>query len=75
MAYRITGLSPEPFRPLFGLSDAELEQRGAQRWTATPGSGLPDRVAMRDAPDPLAAGRQGRVAFASASAADTAALE
>ena len=54
MAYRITGLSPEPFRPLFGL---------------------PDRVAMRDAPDPLAAGRQGGVAFASASAADTAALE
>ena len=49
MAYRITGLSPEPFRPLFGLSDAELEQRGAQRWTATPGSGLPDRVEMRDA--------------------------
>ena len=49
MAYRITGLSPEPFRPLFGLPDAELEQRGAQRWTATPGSGLPDRVEMRDA--------------------------
>ena len=49
MAYRITGLSPEPFRPLFGLSDAELEQRGAQRWTAKPGSGLPDRVEMRDA--------------------------
>jgi len=49
MAYRITGLSPEPFRPLFGLSDAALAAHGAQRWTATPGSGLPDRVEMRDA--------------------------
>ena len=49
VAYRITGLSPEPFPPLFGLSDAELARHGAQRWTATPGSGLPDRVEMRDA--------------------------
>ena len=49
MAFRITGLSPEPFRPLFGLSDAALAEHGAQRWTATAGSGLPDRVEMRDA--------------------------
>lgn len=49
MAYRITGLSPEPFRHLFGLSDAALAEHGAQRWTADPGSRLPDRVEMRDA--------------------------
>ena len=49
MSYRITGLSPEPFRHLFGLSDAELAAHGAQRWAATPGSRLPDRVELRDA--------------------------
>jgi hypothetical protein len=49
MSFRITGLSPEPFRHLFGLSDAELAARGVQRWTATPGSRLPDRIEVRDA--------------------------
>lgn len=49
MSYRITGLSPEPFRHLFGLPDAELAVHGAQRWTATPGSRLPDRIELRDA--------------------------
>ena len=49
MAFRITGLSPDPFRPLFGLSDAALAARGVQRWTAEPGSRLPDRVELRDA--------------------------
>lgn len=49
MAFRITGLSPEPFRHLFGLPDAALAERGAQRWIATPGSGLPDRIEVRDA--------------------------
>ena len=49
MAFRITGLSPEPFRHLFGLSDDALARHGAQRWTATPGSRLPDRVEVRDA--------------------------
>lgn len=49
MSYRITGLSPEPFRHLFGLPDAELATRGVQRWTATPGSRLPDRIEVRDA--------------------------
>ena len=28
MAFRITGLSPEPFRHLFGLTDDELAARG-----------------------------------------------
>ena len=49
MAFRITGLSPEPFRHLFGLSDAALAAHGAQRWIATEGSRLPDRVEVRDA--------------------------
>ena len=34
MTFRITGLSPEPFRPLFGLSDAQLAARGARRTIA-----------------------------------------
>jgi hypothetical protein len=49
MAFRITGLSPEPFRHLFGLSDEALAAHGAQRWIATEGSRLPDRVEVRDA--------------------------
>ena len=49
MAFRITGLSPEPFRHLFGLPDAALAVHGAQRWIATEGSRLPDRVEVRDA--------------------------
>lgn len=49
MAFRITGLSPEPFRHLFGLPEEALAEHGAQRWTATPGSGLPDRIEVRDA--------------------------
>lgn len=49
MAFRITGLSPEPFRHLFGLPDDELAARGAQRWIAAEGSRLPDRIEVRDA--------------------------
>lgn len=49
MAFRITGLSPEPFRHLFGLPDDALAAHGAQRWIATEGSRLPDRVEVRDA--------------------------
>jgi len=39
MAFRISGLSPEPFRHLFGLSDTHLAAHGAQRCIvdATPG--------------------------------------
>ena len=29
--FRITGLPPEPFRHLFGLSDEELAAHGAKR--------------------------------------------
>lgn len=34
MDFRITGLSPEPFLPLFALSDAELTARGAMSLTS-----------------------------------------
>ena len=49
MTYRITGLDPEPFRPLFALSDEELENRGMRRMTVTNG-GFPCRVSLVDRP-------------------------
>ena len=48
MSFRVTGLSPEPFRPLFGLSDKALARRGARRYTAD-GPGFPDRIEISDA--------------------------
>src|SRR3546814_16382518 len=41
MTYAITGLSPEPFAPLFEMSDAELAAPGARRVTADAARGLP----------------------------------
>jgi hypothetical protein len=49
MTYRITGLDPEPFRPLFALSDEELERRGMRRMTVTD-RGFPCRVSLIDRP-------------------------
>ena len=49
MTYRITGLDPEPFSSLYGLSDKALEARGARRMIADAKPGFPDRVALRDA--------------------------
>ena len=49
MTYRIRGLSPEPFRHLFGLSDAQLSARGARRYVANSKPGFPDRIELRDA--------------------------
>jgi uncharacterized protein DUF1203 len=49
MPFRITGLSPDAFRPLFGLSDPELAAKGARRYIADSKPGFPDRVEMRDA--------------------------
>jgi hypothetical protein len=48
MSFRILGLSPEPFRPLFDLSDAELQQRGIVRVQADSDK-LPCRVSMAHA--------------------------
>ena len=49
MPFRITGLPSAPFQPLFGLSDAELAQRGVMRFVADKKPGFPDRIEMRDA--------------------------
>jgi hypothetical protein len=51
MDFRITGLAPEPFEPLFGLSDAELRRHGALRRIVDRKPGYPDRIELRD-PDP-----------------------
>jgi hypothetical protein len=48
MTYRITGLHAEPFRPLFALSDEELENRGMRRMTVTEKPGFPCRVSLVD---------------------------
>jgi len=49
MSFRITGLSPEPFRSLFGLPDEELAMRGVKRCVVDKNPGFPDRIEMRDA--------------------------
>ena len=49
MSFRITGLSPDPFRHLFGLPDAQLAAYGARRVTVDSCPGFPERIAMRDA--------------------------
>ena len=48
MDFRITGLSPEPFRHLYGLSDEALAAVGARRCTVDAKPGFPDRVELRD---------------------------
>jgi Protein of unknown function (DUF1203) len=49
MAFRISGLSAEPFRHLYGLSEAELAGHGAKRYVVDAPTGYPDRIEMRDA--------------------------
>ncbi len=49
MSFRVRGLSPEPFRPYFAMSDAQLRSIGALRVTAD-GDGFPCRVSLRHAP-------------------------
>jgi hypothetical protein len=48
MDFRITGLSPESFRPLFGLADTELARHGAVRRLVDCKPGYPDRIELRD---------------------------
>jgi hypothetical protein len=48
MSFRILGLSPEPFRHLFGLPDDALRAQGAQRCVVNARPGFPDRVEIRD---------------------------
>ncbi len=45
--YRVKGLDPAPFKPLFGLSDEELESRGIVRMTVSSPT-FPCRVSLTD---------------------------
>ena len=49
MTYRIAGLDPEPFKPLFPLTDDELESHGMKRMKVT-SSTFPCRVSLVDRP-------------------------
>ena len=49
MTYRIAGLDPAPYKPLFKLSDEELSKRRAVRMRVT-GPGFPCRVSLIDRP-------------------------
>jgi Protein of unknown function (DUF1203) len=49
MTYRITGLSTDAFKHLFGLSDAALAAHNARRVIANASPGFPDRIELRDA--------------------------
>ena len=49
MSYVITGLSPEPFQPLFDLSDAALAEREIVRRLVDANPGFPCRVTLEDA--------------------------
>ena len=48
MAYRITGIDPAPYRPLYGLSDEELGSQGIVRMTVTEKPSFPCRVSLID---------------------------
>lgn len=48
MSFRISGLDPAPFAPLFGLSDAQLAEAGARRVLVDAMPGVPDRIELRD---------------------------
>ena len=48
MSYVVRGLDPAPYKSLFGLPDAELEQRGVVRMTVTEKPSFPCRVSLTD---------------------------
>lgn len=49
MDFRIEGLAPEAFQPLFSLDDEALAARGARRRIADHKPGFPCRVSLEDA--------------------------
>ena len=49
MSFRISGLSPETFRHLFGASDATLKAHRAVRCIVDVAHGYPERIELRDA--------------------------
>lgn len=48
-SFRIRGLAPEPFQPLFALSDGELAERGMKRLRVDAYPQFPCRVSLEDA--------------------------
>lgn len=46
-SYRVKGLDPAPFKPLYGLSDEELSKRGIVRMTVSSPT-FPCRVSLTD---------------------------
>lgn len=48
MSFRLHGLDPAPFRPLYGLDDADLAARGVRRCVVDARPGFPDRIELRD---------------------------
>lgn len=49
MSFRILGLSPEPFAPLFALGDETLRTRGVHRFIADEPHSAPCRITLEDA--------------------------
>ena len=49
MTYRIAGLDPAPFAPLWAMDDEQLERQRARRVTADEAFGFPCRVTLEDA--------------------------
>jgi hypothetical protein len=49
MSFVVSGLSPEPFRHLFDLSDEALAERGVLRRQVDASPGFPCRVTLEDA--------------------------
>ena len=50
MDFRIRGLDPQPFAPLFAMSDEELARRRALRRTVDSLPGAPCRITLEDVP-------------------------
>lgn len=48
-SFRVTGLSADRFRPLFGLADEALAERRVVRYRVDASPGFPDRVELREA--------------------------
>ena len=49
MSFRLLGLDPSQFAPLYGLTDADLQRHGARRYAVNESPGYPDRIEVRDA--------------------------
>jgi hypothetical protein len=51
MSFRVLGLDPAPFVPLYRMSDEALLARGARRVRVGADGGVPDRIELRDVPE------------------------